>query len=168
MKLRNADEGDLEVYYRLYCDPAVMDHLGGVQPRDSIPEKLRRHATAAANDEGWCSMIVLDEARGAAGILSIDWHGELAEIGWAVLPEFQGRGIGKAAVRLMLARAAADGRWGLLHAFPGVDNPASNGICRSTGFRLVGEVDSVFAGQTFRSNHWLIEPPDYGTRARAT
>ncbi|HJP80149.1 MAG TPA: GNAT family N-acetyltransferase [Pseudonocardiaceae bacterium] len=158
MRLRSVDEGDLEVYYRIYCDPAVMDHLGGVQPRDSIPEKLSRHAAKAANDQSWISMIVSDDPPGNAGIVSIGWHGGLAEIGWAVLPEYQGRGVGKAAVRLLLDRAAADGRWGVLHAFPGIDNGASNGICRSLGFTLLGEQDAEFAGKLFRGNHWVIDP----------
>jgi RimJ/RimL family protein N-acetyltransferase len=170
MRLRNVGKGDLEAYYRIYCDPVMMAQLGGAQPRDSVPDRLRRHVRAVENDDWWCGMIVPDEddPRTVAGMVTIDRHDGAAEIGWAVLTEFQRRGIGTAAVRLMLDRARADGRWGILHAFPSVDNPGSNGICRSLGFALVGETESTFAGRMFRSNHWQIEPPDYGTRATAT
>lgn len=162
---------DLDLYYRMYCDPVMMANLGGPKSRDSMPEALRRHVGRAENDEGWSSVIVLDEIDPVtvAGLVSLYRNPSgIAEIGWAVLTEFQRRGIGKAAVRLLLERAARDGRWGPVHAYPSVDNPGSNGICRSLGFGLVGEQDATYDGQTFRSNDWVIEPPDYGTRATAT
>ena len=43
----------------------------------------------------------------------------MSEIGWMVLPEFQGRGIAKTAVRMLLELAGEQERWGLVHAFPG-------------------------------------------------
>jgi RimJ/RimL family protein N-acetyltransferase len=82
----------------------------------------------------------------------------MSEIGWMVLPEFQGRGLGKLAVRTLLGLARDDGRWGLVHAFPATSNAPSNGICRSVGFRLAGEWDVTFAGRVLRSNHWVINP----------
>jgi RimJ/RimL family protein N-acetyltransferase len=50
-------------------------------------------------------------------------------------------------------------RWGAIHAFPGINNAASNGICRSLGFELLGQADATFAGRTFRTNHWRINAP---------
>jgi RimJ/RimL family protein N-acetyltransferase len=75
-----------------------------------------------------------------------------------VLPEFQGHGYAKRAVRAMLQRARVDGRWGVVHAFPGVTNAASNALCRSVGFTLVGERNVVFADRELRTNHWRIDP----------
>lgn len=173
--MRNVRDDDLDVYYRIYCDPVMMAHLGGARPREEIPGKLRRHVAATAGDEWWCSMIVPDDTDPdtIAGMVTIDGDRGKAEIGWAVLPEFQGRGVASAAVRLMVLRAAIDGRWGVLNAYPGVDNPASNGICRTLGFRLVGQAEATFSGLTFHSNHWQIDPPGerlagQGTRATAT
>jgi hypothetical protein len=75
-----------------------------------------------------------------------------------VFPEFQGRGLAKHATRAQLERARDEGRWELVHAFPATTNGPSNGICRSLGFRLVGEQDTTFAGRVLRTNHWLIDP----------
>ena len=75
-----------------------------------------------------------------------------------VLPEFQGRGLAKRAVRTILELARDDGRWGLVHAFPATTNSPSNGICRSLGFSFAGERDVTFAGRVLRSNHWVINP----------
>jgi hypothetical protein len=39
-----------------------------------------------------------------------------------------------------------------------VGNAASNGVCRSVGFRLLGPTDTEYAGQTMRTNHWVVDP----------
>jgi RimJ/RimL family protein N-acetyltransferase len=58
-------------------------------------------------------------------------------MGWNVLPPFQGRGIASRAVTMAAAQAAADGKHRYLHAYPSVDNPASNAVCRKAGFELL-------------------------------
>jgi RimJ/RimL family protein N-acetyltransferase len=75
----------------------------------------------------------------------------ISEIGWMVLPEFQGRGLGKLAVRTLLELARDQHRWGLVHAFPATTNAPSNGICRSLGFTFADERDVVFAGLLIRA-----------------
>jgi len=75
-----------------------------------------------------------------------------------VLPEFQGRGLAKAAVRTLLRRARDEDRWGIVHAFPGITNTASNGICRSLRFTFLEERDVIFADRVLRTNHWVIDP----------
>jgi RimJ/RimL family protein N-acetyltransferase len=178
--LRNVRVSDLAVYLRIYCDPVMMAELGGPLPVDRIPDRLMRNALAAASDEAWCRMIVPDEADPdtIAGFVTLyshsrtdNEHKTMSEIGWAVLTEFQQRGIGKTAVRLVLEQARDDGRWGLVHALPSVTNPASNGICRTLGFTLTGQEHAFFNGMEIHSNHWQIDPqalPDHGTSATAT
>jgi RimJ/RimL family protein N-acetyltransferase len=82
----------------------------------------------------------------------------MSEIGWMVRPEFQGRGIAKTAVRMLLELAGEQERWGLVHAFPATTKAPSNAVCRSTGFRFAGEQQTSFAGRMFRTNHWAINP----------
>ncbi len=55
-------------------------------------------------------------------------------------------------------RARDENRWGVVHAFPAVTDAPSNALCRSLGFRLAGEVETLFAGRTLRTNHWFIDP----------
>jgi RimJ/RimL family protein N-acetyltransferase len=98
----------------------------------------------------------------AAGSVALWSHEDsgtvMSEIGWMVLPEFQGRGIATTAVRMLLALAREQNRWGLVHAFPAITNAPSNAVCRSAGFRFAGEQDATFAGRVFRTNHWVINP----------
>ncbi|MFE2878263.1 GNAT family N-acetyltransferase [Streptomyces roseus] len=164
MRLRDVRPGDVDAYVRMRCDPAMMADLGGPLPREGMEEKVRRDVRSAEAGTQWIKMIVLDEARPAAvaGTVTLWSHSEdgerISEIGWMVLPEFQGRGVGKQAVRALLELAGADGRWGPVHAFPATANAPSNGICRSLGFRFLEERDVTFADRVLRTNHWVMDP----------
>ncbi|MFD0637157.1 GNAT family N-acetyltransferase [Catenulispora yoronensis] len=163
MLLRNVAPTDIDAYVAMRCDPVMMAELGGPQPREGIDPKVAKDVADAEADVSWIKMIVLDETRPreVAGTVTLwrNHHGDdfFSEIGWMVLPGHQGRGIGKRAVAALLADARADGRWGLVHAFPGVTNAPSNGICRSLGFELLGVEEIEFAGRLFTSNHWVVD-----------
>ncbi|MGW5047392.1 GNAT family N-acetyltransferase [Streptomyces griseoluteus] len=164
MQLRNVSLDDVDAYVRMRCDPVMMADLGGPLPRVGMADKVRRDARQAADDLAWFKMIVPDETTPevVAGTVTIWSHdtsdGPMSEIGWMVLPEFQGQGLGKRAVRTLLEQARDQDRWGLVHAFPAINNAASNGICRSVGFRLLSQAEVTFAGQVLKTNHWAIDP----------
>ena len=174
MHLRDVELGDLDAYIRMRCDPVMMAELGGPLPREGMEAKVCRDVATVAAGEGWIKMIVPDESapRVVAGNVVLWSHQDeepdpadpqpapITEIGWMVLPEFQGRGLAKRAVRDLLRLAYEDGRWGRVHAFPGATNGPSNGICRSLGFALVGQREVKFADRIIHSNHWLIDPAD--------
>nr|WP_203672450.1 MULTISPECIES: GNAT family N-acetyltransferase [unclassified Streptomyces] len=162
--MRNVSPADVDVYVRMRCDPVMMADLGGPLPREEMADKVRRDAEQAAADHAWIKMIVPDPARPemVAGTVTLWSHnaedGPISEIGWMVLPQFQGKGLGKRAVRAVLEQARDEDRWGVVHAFPATSNAASNGICRSLGFRFLSETDVTFADRVFRTNHWSVEP----------
>ncbi|MYW48203.1 GNAT family N-acetyltransferase [Streptomyces sp. SID161] len=164
MQLRNVSPDDVDAYVRMRCDPVMMADLGGPLPREGMADKVRRDARQAADDLAWLKMIVPDETTPevVAGTVTIWSHdtsdGPMSEIGWMVLPEFQGQGLGKRAVRTLLQQARDQNRWGLVHAFPASNNAASNGICRSVGFRLLSQAEVTFAGRVLKANHWAIDP----------
>jgi len=152
VKLRDVRLGDVDLYVRMRCDPVMMAELGGPLPRAGIEAKVASDVAEAGAGRAWIFMIVPDETdpgtvAGSVVVWSQVEDGKrYSEIGWMVLPEFQGRGLGKAATRAVLERARTEDRWGLIHAFPGVTNGPSNGICRTLGFTLVGEREVVFVG----------------------
>jgi RimJ/RimL family protein N-acetyltransferase len=79
-------------------------------------------------------------------------------MGWAVLPEHQGQGIGGRAAARALAGARKTGKHRYLHAFPSVDNGASNATCREPGFALLGECDFEYPpGHEMRCNDWRFD-----------
>ena len=76
-----------------------------------------------------------------------------------MLPEHQGKGLATAAIHACLERVRAGGDLRPVHAFPRVDNAASNRICAKAGFRLLGELDFEYPkGHPIRCNDWVIDP----------
>ncbi|MEU5950440.1 GNAT family N-acetyltransferase [Micromonospora sp. NPDC047465] len=157
MLLRDVEPADLAAYVRMRCDPVMMTELGGPQPRERIPGQLQRDLETVSEGSAWIKMIVPDDSMQVAGTVTLYSHDGISEIGWMVLPEFRGRGLASEAVRVVLGLARADGRWGLIHAFPSRTNAASNAICRSAGFSPAGEEETTFAGRTFQTNHWVVD-----------
>jgi RimJ/RimL family protein N-acetyltransferase len=159
MRLRDVTLDDLALYERLRCDPAMTAELGGPQRPEEIPPKLRDDVADVEADRSWISVIESDDGE-PMGSVCIWTHttpeGGFSEIGWTVLPRFQGRGVAKAATARILERARTDGRWGSIHAFPSVTNEPSNGICRSLGFELLGATDFDHDGTILRCNHWWL------------
>lgn len=167
MKLRDIRMDDLPMYVRSLTDPGMMAELGGPIPRDGLEDKLRGVVRSVEEGAVWFRVIVPDaEPDAGAGSVCIWDHDQdgdpITEIGWMVLPEFQGRGLATEAVRAILKAARADGRWRVIHAFPGVTNGPSNAICEKAGFSLMGERDIggravEYAGRVLRCNHWAID-----------
>jgi RimJ/RimL family protein N-acetyltransferase len=83
----------------------------------------------------------------------------LWEIGWSVLPQYQGQGIANRAIQLVAEHARDLGKSRYLHAFPAADNEQANAICRAAGFELLGEVELDYypAGHSIRRNDWRLE-----------
>lgn len=154
-------EEDVQLRIRLETDDAVMRYLGGARPEADI---RRAHSTSLEEwrrDECWPMKVVPDGQDAPVGAVTIfpSSHGaeRFYEIGWMTVPELQGRGIASEAVRLILEDARRRRRFGVLHAFPPVANPASNRLCEKHGFALVEECDAVFSGRTLHCNHWRLE-----------
>jgi RimJ/RimL family protein N-acetyltransferase len=173
VRLRDVELGDVGAYVRMRCDPVMMAELGGPLPREGMAAKVARDVQQAAADAAWIKMIIPDGSAPevVAGSVTLWSHEDagtsMSEIGWMVLPEFQGRGIATTAVRMLLELAGEHERWGLVHAFPATTNAPSNAVCRSAGFRFAGERDTTFAGHVFRTNHWVINPATDLTTANA-
>ncbi len=149
--------GDLPLLQRLLGDAAMMRFLGDPEP----PAKIReRHARYLA-DARQSRIVVSGEAVGWVGYWDHDWREQrIYEIGWFVLPEWQGRGIAGNATRaaVIQARERRDHRY--MHAFPAVDNGPSNGICHSVGFELLGALDFEYpagSGRRLRCNDWRLD-----------
>ncbi len=160
MRLRDVEPTDLDAYVRMRCDPVMMAELGGPQTPERVAHQLERDVETVQDDSAWIKMILSPDGERVAGTVTLYSHEGMSEIGWMVLPEFQGRGLAGEAVRAVLGLARADGRWGPIHAFPSRTNAASNAICRSAGFTLAGAEETAFAGSIFPTNHWILDPSD--------
>jgi len=155
-------EGDLPLLRRTLGDPEMTKYLGGPESEEKLADRQQRFERLTETGDGRMFKIVDDETgapAGSVGYWKREWGGEeIYETGWLVLPEFQGRGVATEATRQVISTARADGGPGRMHAFPGVENAASNAICRRLGFNLAGEIEFEYPpGSTMRCNDWWLD-----------
>ena len=139
--------------------PEMTEHLGGPESEEKLADRHRRYLDPAEN--GTMFLVVLPDGQiaGSTGFWDHEWDGEPAyETGYAILPEFQGRGLAAAATLAAAEAARADGRHRWLYAFPGIGHGASNAVCRKAGFELVGESEFEYPkGNFMMSNVWRLD-----------
>ena len=143
-------------------DPAMTAHLGGPETSEKIRERHERYCRISDSGTGRMFVILMGPgsvAAGSVGYWEREWQGEQVwEAGWSVLPEFQGQGIAVRATAAVVERARAEGRHRFMHAFPSVDNAASNAVCRKVGFTLEGEFEFEYPpDNVLRCNDWRLE-----------
>ncbi len=154
-------EADLEVLRRNNA-PEMMEHLGGPETDDQVVARHARYLALNERDTGQMYRIVLlpeNLAAGGIGLWDSEWRDEaIYETGWSVLAEFQGRGIATAAIGPLVEHARTERRHRYLHAFPSIDNAASNAVCRKAGFVLLEECDVEYPpGSMMRGNNWRLD-----------
>ena len=167
-------QDDFPLLIRLNA-PEMTDHLGGPEATEQIELRHQRYVAATRSgslrdsDAEYSAFIfkaILEPEGVDVGSVSFwdrEWHGEpVYEMGWSVLPEFQGRGIASAAVAQAVDLARATKRRSAIHAFPSVDNAPSNAVCRKVGFTLLGEVRFEYPkGHWMQCNDWSVPLRQY-------
>lgn len=154
-------EANLALLYRMNA-PEMLEHLGGPETEEQILARHKRYVEIGGKGNGRMFSIVLLpelEAVGNIGYWERVWQEETVyEIGWGVLPTFQGKGIASAATAAAVASARTEQKIRYIHAFPSVDNPASNAICRKLGFKFIAECSFEYPpGSFMRCNDWRLD-----------
>jgi RimJ/RimL family protein N-acetyltransferase len=154
-------EGDLDLLRRINA-PEMKRHLGGPETDEQVVARHERYLKFVGSGKGCMFRVVLlpeQEPVGSVGYREREGRGvTVYEMGWSILPAYQGRGLATAAVAAAVADAGAQRTHRYVHAFPSVDNPASNAVCRRAGFELLGETEFEFPrGHLMRSNDWRLD-----------
>ncbi len=148
--------GDLALLQQCVGDPAMMEHVGGPESAEKIAERQSRYEHP---DSKQYKIVAAGEGVGWVGYWERDWRGnEVFEIGWAVIPAFQGRGIASSATLDAVAIASAERTRRFMHAYPSVENGPSSAVCRKAGFVLQGSYELEYPeGHLMLCNDWRIE-----------
>jgi len=152
---------DLDLMRRLLGDPAMTAYLGGAESPEQLRSRLERYL-AMTPEDGQVVVITAGRSGEPAGSV-VFWAHPIRdepalEIGWSVLPAFQGRGIATRATARCLEIAAAETGYRTIHAFPSVDNAASNAVCRKLGFELVETAEFEYPkGHLMTCNDWAFD-----------
>jgi RimJ/RimL family protein N-acetyltransferase len=140
-------------------DPVMTEHLGGPESEEKLRSRHERYCRIAATGPNQVFVIMVEpDAIPAGSVLywESESHGEpMWEVGWSVLPEYQGRGVATRGTQLALDHAAAQRRHRYAHAFPMVDNLASNRLCERLGFELIETMDFEYPpGNPVTGHNW--------------
>jgi RimJ/RimL family protein N-acetyltransferase len=158
VRLEAWSERDRGLLARLVGDPAMMEHLGGPESAERIADRQRRYEATDSKQYR-----IVDDGTGQGigwvGYWEREWLGDpVFEIGWSVLPAFQGRGAAGAAAAAAIEDARAQRSRQFLHAFPALDNAPSNAICAKLGFTLLGAREVEYPkGTLMSSNDWRLD-----------
>ena len=158
--LRPWSEEDLPLLEKLMGNPDMMAHLGGPETPEQIRRRHERYLQLPETDHVYVILWgpKLDVA-GSIGFWEKLWRDELVyEMGWFVLPAYQGQGIGTKAGEGVLEQARLEHRHQSMHAFPSISNAASNAICRKLGFTLIEEHQFEYPpGNFMQCNDWRFD-----------
>lgn len=157
--LRRWSESD-EAVLRRGNTAEMTVHIGGPETESQISDRHQRYLRVWHENTGHAFVIVEGtESLGAICSWKTTWRDqEVIEAGWFTVPEAQGRGVGSAALALLIddARSYAEHRR-LLVAFPDQANGPSNALCRKAGFTLAGQRDGEFRGAVLHMNDWVFD-----------
>lgn len=153
---------DLPLLKKLLGDPAMMTHLGGPESPEQILRRHQRYLHLPEDGTDHMFRIVwapTGEGVGNVGYWRKTWRDQaIYETGWLVLPGYQGHGIATKATTLVIEHARQDLKYQFMHAFPSVENAASNAICRKLGFTLVEECQVEYPpGHSMTVNDWRLD-----------
>lgn len=143
--------------------PDMTKHVGGPESSEKLAERQTRYEKSDSRQ--YAIVAETGEAVGWVGYWETTWHDRpVWEIGWAVIPGSQGRGFASSATAQLIEKARAEQLHRYVHAFPMVENAASNAICRKLGFTSLGEID--FPGRrggSVRCTDWRLDlfPEDH-------
>ncbi|MFS0838558.1 GNAT family N-acetyltransferase [Paenibacillus sp. 1P03SA] len=156
--IRPWSDDDFSLLQRMNTDD-MWAHLGGPETEAAVASRHKRYLKLEPGKVRMFTILSDDDTVGNVGYWMQNWRDQnIFEVGWGVLPEFQGRGIAFTATSAMLTILRNDVPGAIVYAFPDVSNSASNAICRKLGFSLVGETEVEFpAGSWMKSNEWRLQ-----------
>ncbi|MFZ6648969.1 GNAT family N-acetyltransferase [Undibacterium sp. TJN25] len=138
--LRQLVADDAADIHRLRADPAVNAFIG--RPNSASMEDARKHIrsvnTSVDNRESLYWAIDLQGNSGLVGTIcywNFDLAHETVEIGYEMLPEFQGRGLMQEAAQRVIAYGFGDMDVKTITAFPSTDNVRSVALLEKLHFK---------------------------------
>jgi len=149
-------EQDGALLQKLLGDPRMTTHLGGPETAERLAERQAGYQVPGSRQY---KILVEGDDAGWVGYWEREWRGEhVFEMGWSVLPDFQGRGVARAATRQLIDIVRAERSLRFVHAYPSIDNSPSNAICRRLGFELMGDDEFEYpTGHFMRCNDWRLD-----------
>lgn len=167
ISIRPYGEDDLWLLERTLGDSSQMIYLNGPESKEKILKRHKRRLSMSQDQQNGLQFTILvgenDAPAGNVGYWESEYKGQKGwEMGWFVLPEFQGKGIATTASEQVISLLVKLKRYKFVFAFPSVENKPSNAICRKLGFDLVEESEDEYpagSGLKLKVNVWRFNLP---------
>lgn len=156
IQIKPWENDGLDLLFRINA-PEMMQHLGGPESKEQILKRHKRYLELGNKGRMFSIILLPDlEPVGSVGYWQTTWNNKsVYETGWSVLTSYQGKGIATNAVKLAIEEASSENKWEYIHAFPSIDNLASNSICRKLDFQFISECEFEYPlGSFMRCNNW--------------
>lgn len=144
--LASLTEEDFSAVARLYVDPVVRKHLGGVITAEQLEAKF---AAIRLHPEYFALSIHIRETNKFAGLITLAPHqdGEDTEISFQLFPDFWGQGLATETVGAVLEYAFSTLGINWLIAETQSTNTRSRALLERLGMMQIGQLDRFGAEQ---------------------
>lgn len=157
---------DLDGWAAFSADQSTMRFLGGSPPRSVAWRSLAATAGSwSLQGFGFFSVILRDTGQWIGRVGPLRPEGWPApEIGWGLLPAFQGRGYAREAAEAAIRFAFERLGWPTVHHVIAPGNHASIAVARALGSRLIGPVRLPAPYEADRNDLWGQDVADWKAR----
>jgi RimJ/RimL family protein N-acetyltransferase len=154
MVLREAHEGDLLFLQRITQTPGWLANIGprGTETLDGTRAYLERSFLTPYRTHGFGLWVIEVDGSpvGLSGIV-VRPGAEFPDLGYALLPEFEGRGFATRAGQVVIDWVRQTQSWTHVDGYTAVGNSASDRVLKRLGFSDMGIVHpEVFNGEESR------------------
>jgi ribosomal-protein-alanine N-acetyltransferase len=139
--LRNVENTDADLIYKLHSDPVVNKFVG--RDNSASLQKAKEYTIKMQNliDNNECIYWIIrfqenNDLIGSICLWNFDRENNIVEIGYEMLPEFQGKGLMSEAIQKVTKYAFDEMKAAIITAFPSSDNNNSVAILKKMNFEF--------------------------------
>jgi RimJ/RimL family protein N-acetyltransferase len=156
--LRSVEDADIGAVHALRSNQSVLKHIGPVMSEDEVRELMQQRRETWAGEDGQ-ELSLLAETRegrefvGECVLRSLSASARQAEVGCALMPGYQGRGVGTEATLGVMCYAFEELGLHRVFAISDVANEAARLVLEKVGMTHEG----VMRHNAFRDGEWCDE-----------
>ncbi|PUV21778.1 GNAT family N-acetyltransferase [Sphingobacterium athyrii] len=137
--LKTVELPDLQNMHNLRTNPQIAKYIG--RDLNKSLEETRQFIEMVRKNKFYFTIKTIDknEFVGTITLWNIDWSKKYAELGYELLPQFQGKGLMSEAVKALLKYAFHEMGIEAIEAYTHRENIASKKLLERLGFKLVAD-----------------------------
>ncbi|MGY0036299.1 GNAT family N-acetyltransferase [Pedobacter sp. NJ-S-72] len=142
LKLRKLEDADAPAIHELRSDPAVNKFIGRTASTgitDALTHIAMINKLIQNNSSVYWAITLKDTLIGTICLWNIDIPKQTVEIGYELIPGYQGKGLMTEAIKAVIHYGFEEIKAEIITAFPSTDNISSVKILENNGFKLSDE-----------------------------